>query len=75
MSLKRFPLDNFTKGWFVGNFLPSFGSYKVTEGYIELAVPVIDGLDLNGAVRGETERRFGARPSDHEPAASGQEPQ
>jgi exopolyphosphatase/pppGpp-phosphohydrolase len=30
---------------------------------------------LNGAVRGETERRFGARPSDHEPAASGQEPQ
>jgi outer membrane receptor protein involved in Fe transport len=42
----------FQSGWFVGNFLPSFGSYSVTEGYIELAVPVIKGLDLNGAVRG-----------------------
>lgn len=42
----------FQTGWFVGNFLPSFGSYKVTEGYIEVAVPVIKGLDFNGAVRG-----------------------
>ena len=42
----------FQSGWFVGNFLPSFGSYKVTEAYLELLVPVIDGLDLNGAVRG-----------------------
>jgi len=42
----------FQSGWFVGNFLPSFGSYSVTEGYIEVAVPVIEGLDLNGAVRG-----------------------
>lgn len=39
-------------GWFVGNFLPSFGSYSVTEGYVEVVVPVIKGLDLNGAVRG-----------------------
>ena len=44
--------DEFRAGWFVGNFLPSFGSYKVSEAYVELAVPVIDGLDLNGAVRG-----------------------
>ncbi|WP_326524957.1 TonB-dependent receptor plug domain-containing protein [Sphingomonas sp.] len=42
----------FQTGWFVGNFLPSFGAYHVTEGYIELAVPVVKGLDLNGAVRG-----------------------
>jgi outer membrane receptor protein involved in Fe transport len=42
----------FQVGWFVGNFLPSVGSYDVTEGYIELAVPVFEGLDLNGAVRG-----------------------
>lgn len=42
----------FQTGWFVGNFLPSMGSYKVTEGYIELVVPVIDGLDFNGALRG-----------------------
>lgn len=41
----------FQTGWFVGNFLPSFGSYDVAEGYIELAVPVIEGLDLNGALR------------------------
>jgi hypothetical protein len=30
---------------------------------------------LNGAVRGETERRFGARRREHEPEASGVEPQ
>lgn len=39
-------------GWFVGNFLPTTGSYSVTEGYVELLVPIIQGLDLNGAVRG-----------------------
>ncbi len=41
----------FQSGWFVGNFLPTFGQYDVTEGYVELLVPVIKGLDLNGAVR------------------------
>ncbi|MBN8831509.1 MAG: TonB-dependent receptor plug domain-containing protein, partial [Sphingomonadales bacterium] len=35
----------FQSGWFVGNFLPSKGAYNVTEGYIELLVPVIEGLD------------------------------
>ncbi len=42
----------YQSGWFVGNFLPSFGSYHVSEAYLELLVPVIEGLDLNGAVRG-----------------------
>lgn len=42
----------FRSGWFVGNFLPTFGAYDVTEGYVELLVPVFEGLDLNGAVRG-----------------------
>jgi outer membrane receptor protein involved in Fe transport len=42
----------FRSGWFVGNFLPSFGKYNVSEAYLELLVPVIDGLDFNGAVRG-----------------------
>jgi len=42
----------FQAGWFVGNFLPTFGQYDVTEGYVELLVPVFKGLDLNGAVRG-----------------------
>lgn len=45
-------LDEYRTGWFVGNFLPSFGSYNVTEGYVELLVPVAEGLDVNGAVRG-----------------------
>jgi outer membrane receptor protein involved in Fe transport len=39
-------------GWFVGNFLPSFGKYNVTEGFIETVVPLIEQqLDLNAAVR------------------------
>lgn len=42
----------FRSGWFVGNFLPSFGAFNVTEGYLELLVPVFEGLNLNGAVRG-----------------------
>jgi len=44
--------SEFQAGWFVGNFLPTFGAYDVTEGYVELLVPVVKGLDLNGAVRG-----------------------
>jgi outer membrane receptor protein involved in Fe transport len=42
----------FQSGWFVGNYLPSFGHYSVTEGYLEAVVPLAKGLDLNGAVRG-----------------------
>jgi outer membrane receptor protein involved in Fe transport len=39
-------------GWFVGNFLPSFGKYNVTEGFIETVIPLIEQqLDLNAAVR------------------------
>lgn len=42
----------YQSGWFVGNYLPTSGHYSVTEGYLEVAIPVIEGLDLNGAVRG-----------------------
>lgn len=38
-------------GWFAGNYLPTFGSYKVDEGFAETVVPIIKGLDLNAAVR------------------------
>ncbi len=44
-------------GWFVGNYLPTFGSYKVTEGFAETVVPLAkdtawaDSLDFNAAVR------------------------
>lgn len=43
---------DFQTGWFVGNFLPSFGSYNVTEAYIETLVPIFEGLEFNGAIRG-----------------------
>ena len=45
------PLE-FRSGWFVGNYLPTFGKYTVTEGYFETVVPLAPGLDFNGAVRG-----------------------
>jgi outer membrane receptor protein involved in Fe transport len=51
-KVSGFVPTEFQSGWFVGNFLPSFGKYDVTEGYVELLVPVFEGLDLNGAVRG-----------------------
>jgi outer membrane receptor protein involved in Fe transport len=44
-------------GWFAGNYLPTFGSYKVTEGFAETVVPLAmnlpgaHSLDLNAAVR------------------------
>ncbi|MCC6912082.1 MAG: TonB-dependent receptor [Rhodospirillaceae bacterium] len=44
-------------GWFAGNYLPTFGSYNVTEGFAETVVPLAkdeawaDSLDLNAAVR------------------------
>ncbi|HEY9091914.1 TonB-dependent receptor domain-containing protein [Parasphingorhabdus sp.] len=43
--------ERYQSGWFAGNFLPSFGDYSVTEGYLELLVPVFDSLDLNAAIR------------------------
>jgi iron complex outermembrane receptor protein len=42
----------FRTGWAVGNFLPSFGKYNVSEAYVEALVPIADGLDFNGAIRG-----------------------
>lgn len=43
--------DIYQSGWFVGNYLPSFGKYDVTEAYLETVMPLITGLDLNAAVR------------------------
>lgn len=42
----------FQSGWFVGNYRPTFGSYTVTEAYVEAVIPLADGFDLNAAVRG-----------------------
>lgn len=50
------PLSS-TRSYFAGNFLASFGSYDVTEGFIETVVPLAKDmafaktLDFNGAVR------------------------
>jgi outer membrane receptor protein involved in Fe transport len=42
----------YRSGWFVGNYMPTFGEYNVTEGYVEAVVPLGMGIDLNTAVRG-----------------------
>jgi len=45
------------KVFFVTNYVPTFGSYNVTEGFVETVVPLADNapfarhLDLNAAVR------------------------
>lgn len=41
----------YQNGWIVGNFLPTFGEYTVKEAYIETLVPLLAGLEFNGAVR------------------------
>jgi outer membrane receptor protein involved in Fe transport len=44
-------------GWFAGNYLPTFGKYNVTEGFVETVVPLAkdeawaEALDLNAAAR------------------------
>jgi iron complex outermembrane receptor protein len=37
--------------WRYGNFIPVFGQYSVTEGYVETIVPIIKNLDFNGVIR------------------------
>ncbi len=37
--------------WIYGNYLPTIGKYTVKEAYAETVIPVIEGLDLNGAIR------------------------
>jgi outer membrane receptor protein involved in Fe transport len=49
--------ENLNAELFVGNYRPNFGSYNVTEGFVETVVPLANGeewaqaLDLNAAVR------------------------
>lgn len=42
----------FQSGWFVGNFLATQGRYHVSEAYLEMLVPIFEGVNFNGAVRG-----------------------
>ena len=44
-------------GWFLGNYVPTFGSYNVTEGFVETVVPLASdvsfarAMDLSAALR------------------------
>lgn len=40
-----------TGTWIYGNYLPTTGEYTVKEGFVETIIPIIRGMDLNGAVR------------------------
>ncbi len=40
-----------TGTWIYGNYLPTFGDYNVKEAYVETIVPLLEGLDFNGAFR------------------------
>lgn len=43
--------EQYNTGWIVGNFLPTEGDYNVTEGYLELLVPLPKGFEFNGGTR------------------------
>lgn len=40
-----------TGTWIYGNYLPTKGQYNVSEAYVETVVPIIKGMDFNGALR------------------------
>ncbi|WP_420141811.1 TonB-dependent receptor plug domain-containing protein [Sphingomonas sp.] len=40
-----------TPTWRYGNFIPTVGSYNVKEAFVETVVPLMRGMDLNGALR------------------------
>lgn len=49
--------NSLASNWFAGNYLPTFGSYNVTEGFAETNIPLLknlpfaQALDFNGAIR------------------------
>jgi outer membrane receptor protein involved in Fe transport len=43
--------SQYQSGWLYGNYLVNRGKYTVKEGFLEVGVPVVRGVDLNGAVR------------------------
>jgi iron complex outermembrane recepter protein len=50
-KVSGFVEPQYQSGWFVGNFLPNFGKYDVTEAFLETVVPLAEALELNAAVR------------------------
>jgi iron complex outermembrane receptor protein len=43
--------SQFNSGWLYGNYLVNKGHYSVAETYLETVVPIIRGMDFNGAIR------------------------
>ncbi|WP_044335605.1 TonB-dependent receptor domain-containing protein [Sphingomonas hengshuiensis] len=43
--------ERYKTGWQYGNYLPNVGGYNVKEAFLEVAVPIFSGLDLNAAGR------------------------
>jgi iron complex outermembrane recepter protein len=50
-KVSGFVPTEYQTGWLYGNYLPNFGEYDVKEGFIEVDVPVITGLNVNAAGR------------------------
>ncbi|PZU09292.1 MAG: hypothetical protein DI605_10690 [Sphingomonas sp.] len=44
-------LTPFTPTWRYGNFIATHGQYNVKEGFVETIVPIIKGMDFQGALR------------------------
>jgi outer membrane receptor protein involved in Fe transport len=40
-----------TSNWLYGNYLPNKGKYNVKEGFIEIDLPILKGVDINAAGR------------------------
>lgn len=50
-SINGFVPPQYQSGWLFGNYLVNKGHYSVAEGYLETVVPLMTGLDVNGAIR------------------------
>ena len=50
-SINGFVPPQYNSGWLFGNYLVNKGHYSVAEGYLETVVPLMQGLDFNGAYR------------------------
>lgn len=50
-SINGFVEPQYNSGWLFGNYLVNKGHYSVAETYLETVVPLMQGLDFNGAYR------------------------
>ena len=50
-SINGFVPPKFNSGWLFGNYLVNKGHYSVAETYLETVVPILPGMDFNGAYR------------------------